>query len=64
MEMVGEVEFELLLVVGAGLKSRRRRRTREKDRIYDILSTKERGLLGWLTTSVPAVIANCARARR
>ena len=61
----GRVGFELLLVAGAGLKSRRRRRTREKDRIYHIVNTKEdKRLLGMLTTSVSAVIANWARARR
>ena len=36
--MDGEAGFELLLVAGAGLKSRRRRRTRNKDRIYHILN--------------------------
>jgi hypothetical protein len=45
VEMVGEVGFGLLLVVGAGLKSRRRRRTSEKDRIYHIFNTKEKGCL-------------------
>ena len=65
MEIDGEVVFELLLVAGAGLKSRRRRRTREKDLIYHMLKTKEeKGLFGMLTTSVSAVIANWARARR
>ena len=34
VEVVGEFELELQLVAGAGLKSRRRRRTSEKDRIY------------------------------
>ena len=38
------VGFELLLVAGAGLKSRRRRRTSEKDRIYDRLNSKEKGI--------------------
>ena len=42
----GEGGFELLLLdAGAGLKSRRRRRTREKDRIYRILNTKEKGVV-------------------
>lgn len=45
MEMDGEVGFELVLVAGAGLKSRRRRRTREKDRIYQIVNTKEKNYI-------------------
>ena len=65
MEIDGEVGFELLLVAGAGVKSRRQRRTREKDCIYHIVNTKEeKRVFGMLTTSVSAVIANCARARR
>ena len=45
MEIDGVVGFELLLVAGAGLKSRRRRRTREKDRIYDMFKPKKRDCL-------------------
>ena len=59
MEIDGEVGFELLLVAGAGVKSRRRRRTREKDRIHHIVNTKEdKRVFGMLKTSVSAVIAN------